>query len=88
MAAKAGVETELQISDTGIGFEPNQGPKLFEKFFRIDNHGGRDAAGTGLGLFIVQRFMHFENGHVRAHSEGAGKGATFTVSWPALAQET
>lgn len=80
-------EAELRISDTGVGFEPIQGPKLFEKFFRIDDHGGRDAAGTGLGLFIVQRFMHFENGHVRAHSEGAGKGATFTVAWP-LAQES
>ncbi len=82
-----GSETELQITDTGIGFEPEQGPKLFEKFFRIDNHGGRDAAGTGLGLFIVQRFMHFEDGHVSASSEGAGKGATFTVAWPA-AQES
>ena len=82
-----GAETELQITDTGVGFEPAQGPKLFEKFFRIDNHGGRDAAGTGLGLFIVQRFMHFEDGHVSARSEGAGKGATFTVAWPA-AQES
>ena len=80
-------EVELAITDTGVGFEPAQGPKLFEKFFRIDNHGGRDAAGTGLGLFIVQRFMHFENGDVRAHSEGAGRGATFTVTWPA-AQES
>jgi two-component system phosphate regulon sensor histidine kinase PhoR len=57
-----GDEAELEIRDTGVGFEPGQGPKLFEKFFRIDNHGGRDAAGTGLGLFIVQRFMHFESG--------------------------
>jgi len=84
---RAGEEAELEISDTGVGFEPGEGPKLFEKFFRIDNHGGRDAAGTGLGLFIVQRFMHFENGRVAAHSEGAGKGATFTVAWPA-AQES
>ncbi len=84
---RAGDEAELRIIDTGVGFEPADGPKLFEKFFRIDNHGGRDAAGTGLGLFIVQRFMHFENGHVKAHSEGAGKGATFTVAWP-TAQET
>ncbi len=84
---RVGGQAELQIADTGIGFEPAQGPKLFEKFFRIDNHGGRNAAGTGLGLFIVQRFMHFEDGHVQAHSEGAGKGATFTVTWPA-AQET
>ncbi len=78
----AGVGAELAISDTGVGFAPAEGPKLFEKFFRIDNHGGRDAAGTGLGLFIVQRFMHFENGSVRADSEGAGKGATFTATWP------
>lgn len=77
----------LDISDTGVGFEPAEGAKLFDKFFRIDNHGGRDAAGTGLGLFIVRRFMHLENGQVRAHSAGPGKGATFTVSWPA-AQES
>lgn len=79
----AGGGAELAIADTGIGFEPGQGPKLFEKFFRIDDHGGRDAAGTGLGLFIVRRFMHFENGDVQAHSDGAGRGATFTVTWPA-----
>ncbi len=80
---------ELQVRDTGVGFEPAQAPKLFDKFFRLDTAGGRDAAGTGLGLFIVQRFMHFENGNVRAHSEGPGKGATFTVTWPAsLPQES
>ena len=83
----SGSGAELSIADTGIGFEPGQGPKLFEKFFRIDDHGGRDAAGTGLGLFIVRRFMHFENGDVQAHSDGAGRGATFTVTWPA-AQES
>ncbi len=77
----------FDIKDTGVGFEPGQGAKLFDKFFRIDNHGGRDAAGTGLGLFIVRRFMHFENGRVHAQSEGPGKGATFTVIWP-VAQES
>ena len=49
---------------------------------RIDTTGGRDAAGTGLGLYIVQRFMQLEHGNVAAHSEGPRKGATFTVSWP------
>lgn len=73
----------LEVRDTGIGFEPEQGAQLFNKFFRVESHGGRDAAGTGLGLFIVDRFMHFEDGNVRAHSEGAGKGATFAVTWPA-----
>ena len=73
---------ELSVTDTGIGFNPADGPKLFEKFFRLDTGGG-DAAGTGLGLYIVQRFMHFEDGTARASSEGPGKGATFTVIWPA-----
>jgi signal transduction histidine kinase len=74
---------ELDVRDTGVGFAPDQAEKLFDKFFRLETSGGRDAAGTGLGLFIVRRFMHFENGQVRAASEGPGKGATFTVTWPA-----
>jgi len=73
----------LEVRDTGIGFEPAQGPKLFDKFYRLDTEGGRDAAGTGLGLYIVQRFMHFEDGSVSAESQGPGKGAAFTVTWPA-----
>lgn len=81
-ARETGAGVEVQVTDTGIGFEPGQGPKLFDKFFRLDTIGGRDAAGTGLGLYIVQRFMHFEDGDVRASSEGPGKGATFTVTWP------
>lgn len=85
---RSGAEVELQVIDNGIGFEPANSPKLFEKFFRIDQTGGRDAAGTGLGLFIVQRFMHFEDGRVSAHSDGPGKGATFTVTWPAAEQES
>jgi signal transduction histidine kinase len=76
-------EVELEVRDTGIGFEPEQSTQLFNKFFRVESHGGRDAAGTGLGLFIVDRFMHFGDGSVRAHSGGPGTGAAFTVTWPA-----
>ncbi len=80
---KVGDDVELEVRDTGIGFEPGQGPQLFNKFFRVESHGGRDAAGTGLGLFIVHRFMHFEEGRVRAESDGPGKGAAFIVTWHA-----
>ncbi len=75
---------QLEVQDTGIGFDPAQAPRLFEEFFRLDTTGGRDAAGTGLGLYIVKRFMHFDRGDVRAQSAGAGRGATFTVTWPAI----
>ena len=80
---RSGAAAELSIRDTGIGFEPAEAERLFEKFVRLDTTGGRDAAGTGLGLYIVRRFMHFENGEAKGHSEGPGKGATFTVTWPA-----
>ena len=80
---RVGGAVELAVRDTGIGFEPAEAERLFEKFVRLDTSGGRDAAGTGLGLYIVRRFMHFENGDAKAHSEGPGRGATFTVTWPA-----
>lgn len=80
---RVGSAVEVSVKDTGIGFEPGDAQRLFEKFVRLDATGGRDAAGTGLGLYIVRRFMHFENGEARAHSEGPGRGATFTVTWPA-----
>jgi signal transduction histidine kinase len=82
-----GGAVEIAVKDSGIGFEPADADRLFEKFVRLDTAGGRDAAGTGLGLYIVRRFMHFENGEAKAHSDGPGKGATFTVTWPAAVSQ-
>ncbi|MGE4062634.1 MAG: sensor histidine kinase [Rhodospirillaceae bacterium] len=79
---RIGSAVELSVKDTGVGFAPADAERLFEKFVRLETTGGRDAAGTGLGLYIVRRFMHFENGEAKAYSEGPGKGATFTVTWP------
>ncbi len=86
-AQRTDAGVELAVIDTGIGFNPADGPKLFEKFVRLDSTGGGNAAGTGLGLYIVKRFMHFEDGDVRASSEGPGKGATFTVTWPSVVEK-
>jgi len=74
---------ELAVRDTGIGFPPQESRKLFEKFYRPGNELRRTSTGTGLGLFIVHRLMEHEKGRVKAHSDGPGKGAVFTVSWPA-----
>lgn len=84
---RTGGAVEVSVQDSGIGFEPTEASRLFEKFVRLDTAGARDAAGTGLGLYIVRRFMHFENGEAKAHSEGPGKGATFTVTWPAAVSQ-
>jgi signal transduction histidine kinase len=81
-------EVELLVTDSGVGFEPAAGARLFEKFTRLGAAagGGSGHYGTGLGLYIVRRLMELSHGRVAAHSDGAGKGASFVLAWPA-AQE-
>ena len=74
---------QLSIHDSGVGFRPTDGLRLFQKFTRLHPGGGGSRFGTGLGLYIVRRLMQLAGGHVSAHSEGAGQGATFVLTWPA-----
>jgi signal transduction histidine kinase len=75
-------EVELSVRDTGVGFRPADGSRLFEKFTRLHPGGGSSYFGTGLGLYIVRRLMQLAGGRVSAHSEGVGQGARFVLAWP------
>jgi signal transduction histidine kinase len=79
-ARAANDEVELSVRDSGVGFQPADGARLFEKFTRLH---GAGHYGTGLGLFIVHRMMQLGQGRVRARSEGVGRGACFVLTWPA-----
>ena len=76
-------EIEVTVNDTGVGFDPHDARRLFDKFHRLDSGDRQSNGGTGLGLFIVDRIMHFEHGRATAFSAGPGRGATFSVIWPA-----
>ncbi len=65
-----------EIADRGIGIEPRELRKIFRRFYRV----GRDAAGLGLGLFIVMSLVRRNGGRVEARSEGPGRGSRFTVT--------
>jgi signal transduction histidine kinase len=80
-------EVELLVRDTGVGFRPADGARLFEKFTRLHPGGGSSYFGTGLGLYIVRRLMQLAGGRVTAHSEGVGQGAQFVLSWPVAPAE-
>lgn len=77
-----GNEIELAVKDSGVGFRPVDGTRLFEKFTRLHPGGGSSYYGTGLGLFIVRRLMQLAGGRVSAHSDGVGQGAQFVLTWP------
>ena len=85
LSARAGDgEVELLVRDSGVGFPPADGARLFQKFTRLRN-GGSGYYGTGLGLFIVRRLMELAHGRVSAHSDGVGQGASVRLTWPAAA---
>jgi len=82
-ARREGTRVRLEVTDNGMGFEPRIAHQLFERFFRPGNELVRKTKGSGLGLFIVRRFVELDGGEIDAKSEGEGHGATFTVWWRA-----
>jgi PAS domain S-box-containing protein len=85
--ARAGDWARLSVSDTGAGIRPDFLPHLFERFRQADSSSTRVHGGLGLGLAIVRHLVEVHGGHVRADSDGEGKGATFTVELPMLSAE-
>ena len=71
----------VTVADTGIGIEPEDQGRIFERFFRVDKSHSKASGGTGLGLSIVKHVVSFYNGTVTVQSE-LGKGSTFEVCLP------
>ncbi|HEY9611546.1 response regulator [Allocoleopsis sp.] len=75
---------EIIVRDSGKGIDPEFVPYVFERFRQADSSSTRVYSGLGLGLAIVRHLVELHGGTVRAHSEGEGKGATFTVKLPLI----
>ena len=73
---------QITVTDTGIGINPDFIPYVFDRFRQADSSSTRSYGGLGLGLTIARHLVELHNGKIYAHSEGEGKGATFTVNLP------
>jgi signal transduction histidine kinase len=73
------------VSDTGLGFPPEESGQLFTRFYRSAGVRAQHIPGTGLGLAIVRAILDHHRGLIEASSEGEGQGATFIVTLPAKA---
>ncbi len=72
----------LEVSDTGIGIEPDALPRIFEVFDQGGVSPQHRHGGLGLGLTISRSIVEQHGGRLTAASGGKGLGATFTVALP------
>jgi len=88
--SKPGAQTEfrnpqsaikISIEDTGIGIPKEHLPRIFERFYRVDQDHSRQLGGTGLGLSIVKHIIESHGGTVEVQST-FGKGSTFILTIP------
>ncbi|BAY09745.1 sensor histidine kinase [Calothrix sp. NIES-2098] len=82
-------QLQVKVSDTGVGIPPEELPRLFDRFYRVDparthttgNTACDISTGSGLGLAIAQAIVEHHQGQIQVESS-LDKGTTFTVTLP------
>jgi len=80
-ALSHGDYVEIRVSDHGVGIEPGESAKIFDKFYRVKHPKTRQVIGTGLGLSLVKGLIQAHRGSVEVESI-LGVGSTFRVLLP------
>lgn len=75
--------TRIDVTDTGIGIEEAEQPKIFQRFYRAQ--AVREKEGVGIGLYLAREIISGEGGYIRLTS-GLGEGSTFSVFLPRQTQ--
>lgn len=76
---------EIVVEDDGFGMPPEVLERVFDLFYQAPQGTDRSRGGLGLGLAIVRSLVEMHGGSVSAHSEGEGRGSSFTLRLPRIA---
>ncbi len=69
----------ITVTDTGLGIEPRDIPRVTERFYRIDKSRAREKGGSGLGLSIVKHIIEAHNEQLLIESQ-INQGSTFSFT--------
>jgi two-component system phosphate regulon sensor histidine kinase PhoR len=75
------IKVRVTVADSGRGISPEHLPRIFERFYRVDQARSRALGGTGLGLSIVKHAVQLHGGTVGVESK-VGEGSTFWLEIP------
>ncbi len=70
--------TQILVADTGCGIQPDELPKIFDRFYRGRSH---TAQGSGLGLSIAKSLVEAQGGNIRVEST-VDEGSKFVLEFP------
>jgi len=73
---------ELSVTDTGPGIPEGDLPRIFERFYRVDQSRSRETGGSGLGLAITKELVEAHGGRIWVESQ-VGRGSRFSLQIPA-----
>ncbi len=79
--ATKGNRVRISVSDSGVGIAPDDIPKIYKLFTRLDNSLTETVSGTGVGLYLTKHLVELHHGRIHVESE-PDKGSTFTISLP------
>ena len=71
--------TRIDVTDTGIGIEESEQPKIFARFYRSETV--CEDEGVGIGLYLAREIISGEGGYIKLISQ-KGNGSTFSVFLP------
>jgi signal transduction histidine kinase len=80
-AAANGNGVQVEVDDSGVGIPSDKLPRIFEKFFQVDNEAQPRSVGSGLGLAIARELVEAHGGTITADSR-EGEGTLFRVILP------
>ena len=72
----------LRIVDSGVGISREMLPRVFELFTQDDTTAHLSPTGLGIGLALARHLIDMHGGSIHAHSDGPGRGSTFTLRVP------